>query len=148
VTLDPLRRAELLGLMAEQDAVAWEVRRRYAEASLADSLVAVTRGRRERTRSAGSAISGVGVVTALLGGAVAGSAATEAEDGTEDPGRVKSGETLALVGLGVAVLGAIVFLAAGQDNDADYDEALRQARVILQQRSVGGDPAVGVRLDF
>ncbi len=147
VTLDPLRRAELLGLMAEQDAVAWEVRRRHDETALADSLVVAKRHSRQTNQAAGAGTMAVGLITALLAGAVAGSSSTDHPD-AETSSTVETAGTVAIIGLGVAVIGGIFYIAAGSDSDEDYDEALQEARVILQRRSVGGEQAVGVLLDF
>ena len=138
--------AALLDLLAEQDAIGHTARRLYAEGALADSLLFDHRSRREKTQSIAAGIAGAGLVTALIGAGIVESSRTDGDDATEPkPTRVRTGETMVLIGVAVGLVGSVLFSRA--DRAMTREEALERARSILAEPDLAsGDRALGVAL--
>jgi formylglycine-generating enzyme required for sulfatase activity len=148
VTVAPGSEVTVAELRERQRLLAGTVRQEYAVASVADSLMFVRQDARERVQRVGGGIMGLGVLTLVIGGAVAGSSATEPTQPEQpEPAAVSTGETMAVIGAVATGVGLLVYLLAA--DELAPEEARARARSLIQERELaGGVPAVGVALGF
>lgn len=148
--VDPVTGRTVAELRAIQAELAAATRARFAEDVVADSLRTAHRREHERMQAVSGAVAGIGLVTLLLGAAVAGTSSTDAIDPVQpEPAGVATGQTMAIAGGVMLGIGVIILAIAGPDAELSEAEARRRAREILQQRRlVSGDQAVGLVVRF
>ncbi len=148
--VDPVTGRTAAEFLAAQADLATAARARFAEDVVADSLRTAHRREHQRLQAASGAVAGVGLVTLLLGAAVAGTSTADVTEPIQpEPAGVGTGKKMAIAGVVMLGVGVIILAVAGPGAELPEAEARRRAREILERRSLqSGDQAVGLVLRF
>jgi hypothetical protein len=131
--------AALDSLLRRQGREVARRRHAYAVEAVADSLFWTDRDRRDRVRRVGGTFGAAGGLAVFIGWSLFKDA--ENSEATQD-----AGLDVMAAGAGAVLVGAIVYLAAGQD--LSREESLAAARALIgQPRGVDGT-ALGLRVGF
>jgi formylglycine-generating enzyme len=135
----PTPSATLDSMLVQQRLAVADRRHEFVVEAVADSLLKRNRAQRNRVQGAGRAVAGIGCLSLVWGWRMI------TDDESTEESR-KDGLDVIGIGLGVAALGGLIYLAAARE--MPRDKALSRARKVVATRRLAGQPALGLCLSF